>query len=195
MRFTLTYHGELPSGGAKTVRKKAKHSIREQLHPQLKAPWTKHPSLDGSNVLIEPRAEVDPKALQGALLNEVGGVAFASLVHPAWYMSVELDVLLLRQSAPGDVLSSTGDLDNQMKTLLDGLRRPSADHEVPTDWSPGEGQRPFHCLLDDDKWVTRLNVETDRLLAAPTVHVREVIAIIRVDVRPYRVVWGNIGVG
>ena len=44
MEFRLTYDGRLPSAW-KDSRKKQKHDIRIQLHPQLTELWRTHPGL------------------------------------------------------------------------------------------------------------------------------------------------------
>lgn len=61
-----------------------------------------------------------------------------------------------------------GDLDNQLKTLLDALRQPHATRELPTpDETPDEGEDPFFCLLEDDQLVTRVDLSAFRWLGAP----------------------------
>lgn len=50
----------------------------------------------------------------------------------------------------------------------------------------------MHCLLDDDKLITRVNVDTDRLLDA-TADPKDVVITIRVTVKGFTATWGNLG--
>jgi hypothetical protein len=173
MRFTLTYQGCLPSSSDA----KQKHRIRTELHPQLKELWRTHPALaDG----------------QAKSLKEIGGHDFAALVHPWQFLYAELDILVLRPEAPGAVISHSGDIDNQLKTLFDALRRPVDSSEFPRTWSPNIDEQPLHCLLDDDKLITRASVETDRLLV-PGINPKDVVVTIRVTVKGIAATWGNLG--
>lgn len=191
MRFTLTYSGPLKaSGDAKT-----KHQVRQQLHPQLKTLWATHPALNRkSNWVQQPLAADDTNNEgNGSLLTLIDDKPFATLVHPNLQAYAELDILLLRPEAPGAVVSHFGDIDNQLKTLFDALRRPTDSSEIPTRWSPSEDENPLHCLLEDDKLITRVNVETDRLLR-PTTDAKVVDITIRVTVKGFTATWGNLGI-
>jgi hypothetical protein len=59
---------------------------------------------------------------------------------------------------PGRLITS-GDIDNRLKTLFDSLRILG---EVPA--GPTEDKKPFYVLLEDDKPITHISVETDTLL-------------------------------
>jgi hypothetical protein len=128
----------------------------------------------------------------GILLTEIAGTDFSSLVHPQLKLYAELDILVLRPEAPGAVISHSGDIDNQLKTLFDALRRPAESSELPSSWSPDEDEKPLHCLLDDDKLITRVNVETDRLLTRSD-DPKDVEVTIRVTVKAFAATWGNLG--
>ena len=54
------------------------------------------------------------------------------------------------------------DIDNRVKTLLDGLRCPQNDHEVGENTPRDIG--PIYTLLDDDHLITKLSVNTSHLL-------------------------------
>jgi hypothetical protein len=150
-----------------------------------------HPGLIPLQYLVN---STDSTEDAGAQLTEVAGKRFATLVHPYLSLQAELDVLVLRVGEPGSVISShSGDLDNQLKTLFDALRRPSTATEVPTSWTPGPEEDPFHCLLDDDKYVTRVNVEVDRLLRVPNSPQAYAEVEVRVLIKPVRSTWGNVG--
>lgn len=189
MRFTLTYSGRLPSSSNATI----KHGIRTKLHPQLKELWNTHPALStGDTWIARPAADGETEDY-GNLLTKIDGNDFASLVHPWLHLYAELDILVLRPEAPGAVISHSSDIDNQLKTLFDPLRRPTGKSEVPSSWSPAEDEKPLHCLLDDDKLITRVNVETDRLLV-PGGDPKDVQVIIKVTVKGFTATWGNIGI-
>lgn len=160
-----------------------------QLHPQLKELWRTHPALAESEKWIT-RSDSSGDD-ESVLVKEIAGSDFASLVHPYLKLYAELDILVLRPEAPGAVISHSGDIDNQLKTLFDALRRPADSNEVPSGWSPDEDQKPVHCLLDDDKLITRVGVETDRLLI-PCINPKDVKVTIRVTVKGFTATWGNL---
>jgi hypothetical protein len=101
-----------------------------------------------------------------------------------------LEILFLRRDYPGGVISA-GDLDNRIKTLIDALRMPKGASELVGNEQPAEGETPFFCLLEDDKMVTALSVETDNLLDFSHDRSdrdrRQVKLIITVELRPYDV--------
>jgi hypothetical protein len=78
-------------------------------------------------------------------------------------VACSLDILFLRRDAPGNLVKSGGDIDNRIKTLLDGLRMPSDCGQVEK-MPPEDGEDPFYCLLLDDSLITEIRVTTDRLL-------------------------------
>jgi hypothetical protein len=99
----------------------------------------------------------------------------------------ELDILLLRPQRPGKVISA-GDLDNRLKTLLDALRIPKEDE--------GYSKRkpdavPFHCLLADDRIITKISIQTDQMLELlDSPKSNDVRLVIAVRLRPYEMnVW------
>ncbi|MEU5046838.1 hypothetical protein [Streptomyces griseorubiginosus] len=188
MHFTLTYSGHLPSTG----NAKVKHDIRRKLHPQLKELWRTHPGLAGASNLVKRENGEEGDSSDAAFLTDIQGNDFATLVHPRYYLYAELNILMLRPEAPGAVISQAGDIDNQLKTLFDALRRPTDHSEVPASWSPTEDETPLYCLLEDDKLITKVSVETDRLLIL-NANPKEVQLTIRANVKGTAATWGNIG--
>lgn len=186
MHFTIIYNGQLPSSSNATT----KHKIRRQLHPQFKELWETHPALTNSANLVTRGNGQDRS--DAAFLTSIQGQDFATLVHPYYKLYAELDIFMLRPEAPGAVISKAGDIDNQLKTLFDALRRPTDQSEVPPSWSPTVDENPLYCLLEDDKLITRVSVETDRLLI-PGANTKEVQVTIRVNVKGFTALWGNIG--
>jgi hypothetical protein len=183
MRFTLTYEGSLPSQGKAAI----KHDIRCALHPQIKALWGYLPLKDNADWLTPSTSSGD-----SSFLTPVGGHLFASVVHPSHHLFAELDILLLKPEASGAIITNAGDIDNRLKTLFDALRTPSLEQEIPSSWNPAPDEQPLHCLLQDDRLISRVNVEADRLLV-PLAQPDDVKLTIRVTVKAHTATWGNIG--
>ena len=57
---------------------------------------------------------------------------------------------------------SRSDIDNRMKTLIDGLRCPQNEHEIGENTPRDVG--PIYTLLDDDHLITRVSINTSHLL-------------------------------
>jgi hypothetical protein len=116
------------------------------------------------------------------------GYRFVPLVREDISLLCSLQILLLRRDAPGSIITSAGDIDNRIKTLVDGFRRPRNANELVGNETPAAGEDPFFCLLEDDTQVTHLDVETDTLLdplEGNKVDQSYVRAIVTVDIRPY----------
>jgi hypothetical protein len=159
MDFRLVYQGPLASRASPAQ----KHKIREALHPQLRELWDRPP-------LSDHRYYLSPKANPTipSVVSTVGEFTFASLVHSQLHLLAELEIVILKPEGPGAVIRQGGDLDNQLKTLLDALRQPHAVEELPTpDATPGENEQPFFCLLEDDQLVSRVDLSASRWLGAP----------------------------
>lgn len=151
-----------------------------------------HPALENDQDWVTP---IDPESSSeeaGKLLSTVGDNTFAALVHPYLRLYCELDILVLRPETPGSIVSKFGDIDNQLKTLFDAMRKPIDISEVPVSWIPEADEQPLHCLMEDDKLITRVSVETDRLLI-PSVDPLHVSLTIRVQIRGSAATWGNLG--
>jgi hypothetical protein len=101
-----------------------------------------------------------------------------------------LDITFLRQQAAGQLIGDGGDIDNRVKTLLDALSvPPPAQANFFSDTGPS---RPIFCVLQDDSLVTKLSVETDRLLR-PSNSKHDLVAVIQVAVKAARVTYGTLG--
>jgi hypothetical protein len=127
-----------------------------------------------------------------SLLRPLHGFTFAPLVSETIHLVAELDVQVLWPQQPGAIITSGGDIDNRLKTLLDALKIPSEPTALPVGTSPGSDEDPFFCLLEDDSLVTKLAVDTDRLLE-PISSASEVELWIRVRTRQLQVLMGTIG--
>jgi hypothetical protein len=187
MEFTLYYRGELKSNGGPDD----KHRLRRHFHCQLRQLWEQKPlnAFKGS-LLVSP----DPHPLEGNLsvLRHIGGFAFAPLVSERIHLIAELEILLLRPEAPGSIITQGGDIDNRIKTLLDGLKVPSEPNALPKGAVPQSDETPFFCLLEDDNLITRVSVETDRLLE-PVDSNSEVVLFIHIKTKQLTVLCGTLG--
>jgi hypothetical protein len=162
VRFTLTYHG--PLKGSTGGSAEHKHDIRRAFHPQLRALWDFEPLLHVKSDWVEQMPDPEVWA-RGRARRELAGHEFVVLVQHDLKLIAELDVLLLRPERPGNILQRA-DIDNRLKVLFDALRRPEKTQELPGSWQPRADERPLYCLLYDDRLITRVNVDTDRLLVA-----------------------------
>lgn len=182
MEFRLIYEGPLRGQGAKSTHK---WEIRRALHPQLQRLWQEHPLSDSAGALLAH------PALPGkiSVIVEKGGLLFAPLVTQRLNLYVELSVLLFRQQPRGTLITDGGDIDNRLKTLLDGLRVPRGSMEGRTELPQDPDPKPFFCLLEDDSLVTKVSVESEQLLrpARPD----EVVAIIGVHVKKTVLSYAN----
>lgn len=193
MEFRLTYRGPLTASRRGVAAEK--HALRLHFDPQLRELWERLPlkrfveGRDKSALrgLLPSKGELHPDAAA----HEIGGRTFVPLVCGAAYLFAELSILLLRPGAPGDITTHGGDLDNRLKNLIDGLRSPQNAPEIPENAKfPSDGR--LYTVLEDDKLITKLSVETDRLLgSAPN---GEVEAVIHVRVRPIVGTLGNLHV-
>lgn len=173
MEFRLIYEGPLHGQGAKSSHK---WDIRRALHPQLERLWQARPLADLAASLLAP-----PQPGGTSVLIEKGGLLFAPLVTQRLDLYAELSVLLFRQQPRGTLITDGGDLDNRLKTLLDGLRVPHGSLEGRKERPATPDPSPLFCLLEDDALVTKVSVESEQLLrpARPD----EVVAIISVHVK------------
>jgi len=161
MKFILTFDGELFPNGDPTE----KWTVRRHLHPQLQELWSIHQQLQ--TLKQNPNcAEI-----------ERGGRRFLPLVRKTLALECSLKILFLRKEDAGRVYQG-GDLDNKIKTLLDGLSVPQREQVIPD----ATIDDPIYCLVEDDALITGLEISTHRLLSRPNASKHEVRLIIEVDV-------------
>jgi hypothetical protein len=167
--FRLIYRGSLPAE-TNSPRVKAKHDIRRSLHPQLAELWRQNPFLRAHRDLILPPLEsgLPSKSLLDRIADNyrMYGHRFIPLIRASAGASCALDILFLRRDGPGGIVRAGGDIDNRIKVLFDGLRTPDSCRGIPD--APGDGEDPFHCLLDNDYLITEVKITTDRLLTPMT---------------------------
>lgn len=170
MEFRLTYEGQLlASNRPDTPRRKGyKHCVRKRFHAQLKRLFEITPFLNtgeasgaqltGYVQTTLPRYNKDAIAAKHAHY----GFNFLPLVTAELKLSCWLDILFLRRQPPGELWQG-GDIDNRLKTLFDCLQIPDANQGYES-LTPDAGETPFYCLLEDDRLISKITVETDRLL-------------------------------
>lgn len=189
MQFRLTYDGPLYSGQAS--RAKHVHEIRRHIRVQMRELWNQKPLSNKGYQSWRTSPPDTGREGDYFLQEQRGSVPFVPLVSERNHLLARLDILLLRPAPPGDLINHGGDLDNRLKTFLDALRIPTAT-ELPPGYVPSPDEQPFDCLLSDDKLVTAISIECDRLLR-PGAGVNDVSIIAKVTVGAIYVTLGNSG--
>ncbi len=190
VQFRLTYEGPLFGASRNTPRPKHKHEIRQKFHKQLARLCDLHPAMDWYQDEIE-----GPERRSFVANNfERCGYRFFPIATESLSLRCAVDILFLRPEAPGLIIKS-GDIDNRLKTIFDALRLPTSKPELGGYNMPGEGEDPFYCLLEDDKLITQVSVETDALLepVGPSFDANDARLVITVQLQPYKVTWKNAG--
>ena len=127
MALTLFYIGELKSSSKNTrnreLLKQHKHNIRIHFHNQLKLLWE-----DDSMKTLKEFVNRDEGKYFVKVINNI---KFIPLITKNFY--AELDIIMLEPGRQWTSLFSKGDLDNKIKTLLDALRVPNNEQELPFD--------------------------------------------------------------
>jgi len=170
MEFRLYYDGLLrstqrrPEGSQKDKLSTHKHKIRQCFHRQLKEHWKNNLNLK-SATKHQKGKEPMPMDEWVATQHNQYGYNFVPLVRNEWGVMCSLDILLLRRDMSRSVMGA-GDLDNRVKTLIDGLSMPSAQNQLTDDNAiPKSDESIFYCLLEDDYLISDLKVRSDALLS------------------------------
>jgi hypothetical protein len=97
-------------------------------------------------------------------IKEVGDFKFLPLVTNACNKVIDFNFTFLSHYEPANGLAfPTGDTDNHLKALLDGLRMPNTMNEIREE-KPKKGEKIFHCLMEDDGIVRKINIDHQKLL-------------------------------
>jgi hypothetical protein len=203
MEFKLTYEGGLLGSSRTNTRATHKHEIRRKLHPQLKRLW-KLTDFLGSRTVGRPdtpegKRNLGDKEYQMPMSEWLGdqfarcGYRFCPLVTEMFSLSCQLHILFLRPEAPGQIVNS-GDIDGRIKTIFDALKTPKTLDELGDSPDPLEGENPFYTLLEDDKLIANLALETATLLQpiGDTFEVNDCRLVISVKLWPTRVTFANL---
>jgi hypothetical protein len=217
MEFRLTFEGRLraTNTGARAntpARKDYKHALRQMFHRQLKRLWSDTPFLasggpTGPGALIwdgGPSVTGHSAAAVAAKNQHYNfGTGFVPLVTSELRLLCGLDILFLRRQPPGDLFGEAkrGDVDNRLKTLLDVLSVPD-ENQGYENRTASDDEKPFYCLLQNDRLITKVAIETDLLLDevpwtvdAETDRENDARLVITVRLRPYELQLGNLQFG
>lgn len=127
-------------------------------------------------------------------LNHIGPFEIVPLASERMNLIAELYITFLRPEEPGSIISQGEDIDNRLKTLFDGLRMPKDHSELSSDQAlntPAMNEVPFYCLLEDENLITKIQVETQRLLT-PAPRKASVLLVIKVVTKGTAVTWKNL---
>jgi hypothetical protein len=179
MELTLRYRGDLLGAQSKNGLK-SKQAVRLALSPQIGDFWGRDPRFnfhDLKSLRIARREKdafiLDPTPQRYADLHfryDIRGVYYVPLLTAGMRADCSLSVRFHRPQDAGSIIYAGGDLDNRLKTLFDALRMPKDSSEVdpyePMS-NPGLDAERVFCLLEGDELITRLTIESKRLLGPP----------------------------
>jgi hypothetical protein len=176
MKLSLRYAGEIPSNGTPVE----KHVIRLALHKQLAKFWAddsrlKEMNKDLKSLQIAAKSRGSfavPRPIVGMqnffFRYPLGGIDFIPLVTNVLECHVHLEIRLYRQKELNGFLFLGGDVDNKFKTFFDALKVPYNEEEVPAQDNVSSNLNEWpvvFCLVDNDRAVTKLNIESIALLS------------------------------
>jgi hypothetical protein len=204
MEFRLTYEGILLGASKNNTRAKRKHEIRKVFHKQLQRLMWMHPAFEQYHAdKLTHLPEDDParaerkRQFERVISNyERCGYHFFPLATRELSLLCSVKILFLRSDMPGGAIRS-GDIDNRMKTIFDALRMPSNKDELGGYDTPGEGEEPFFCLLQDDSLISHAEIETDTLWQ-PTGDkwdANDARLVVTIRLSPFRVTFANLSFG
>ena len=123
------------------------------------------------------------------------GFRFVPIATESLDLMCHLEILVFRQDGAGLFKKKGGDMDNRIKALIDALRVPSTNQlndSDGNDFTPGPGEDPFYCLLEDDGLITGMNVRMERWLESPQPkNPTDVHVSITASIRPSKVTDEN----
>lgn len=181
MEFRLLFQGLVRPTGNKGHPAET-HAIRRVFHPQLRHLWESRPGLrqlaEHWSVKLPEAKPTGYSSVDEILRVSYGVKAMGNHWNCAGFNCIplvtrdldatcSLDVLLLR---PGSGMTrhilSQGDIDGQLKTIIDALRIPDSAEETGRT-TPEADETPFFCLLENDRLVSEVRVVADELLSLP----------------------------
>lgn len=188
MEFRLIFKGQLPGNGRNAAHK---HPIRFQLQGQVQTLWKHRPF----QALLDLKNHDEREGAVAKRLNiERLGIQWRPLISNQYKMTADLNILLLEPFLYEGKKVNRADIDNKIKTLVDGLRIPDKRVKLPPDIRQRYCEaQPFHCLLEDDSLISNFSVSTDRLLDPAAEG--STLAIINVKARSYGSTWFSLDLG
>jgi hypothetical protein len=198
VEFFLNYRGPLratqrdPKEGTsiKAAHWQLKHLMRKGFHRSLKRHWELTPFLMNAQ---QPPVDTKPYHIERLAQEfQISPWGFVPLVTGRLQLLTTIDIWIQRlDNASSSVWS--GDVDNRVKTIIDALEVPSANDGYAS-LTPEAGEQPFFCLLENDKYLNNVAVETSALLDAPDGADQSYADVrIRVRIRPDNLTLSNIG--
>ncbi len=171
MKFRLLYQGEIKT----YPKQRARHinDIRAYFSAQLKR-LLEIPPYSAINDYIYLNGYKNKKNI----VKKVGGLIFIPIISPELDLVAELDILIMHPEVLG---TARADIDNRLKTLLDGLRRPQVSQEITDNLVKKFGNKPIYTLFDDDRLVTKITVNTTHLLEYK--NITDMVLVIAVNIR------------
>lgn len=216
MKFILIYDDELPASG-NSPKPEYAALVRNKLHVQLADLWDRDIILrtlartartipnPGAGYLVGRKPIWSPSELpewndpippvregqtDSCAPLEVPNVGkFIPLVRNSLYLACDLNILFLRHDDDLRILRDHGDLDNRIKTLFDGLRKPKTAEEqggiVPS-------ADPLYVLLEDDALIHSFSVKTGKLLGQAVERRKKLVRLtIEVTIKVLRTFHAN----
>lgn len=182
MEFCLHYSGRLRSQD----RAAGKHKIRQELHEQICA----LAKCDAFAGLLLDDLQGKRKPGERAMYTEHAGKRYWFLIPEHLKIAVDINITILVPHDVGVVVHNGGDIDNRVKTLFDSLRVPAAPSEIPASDDFDYSKGGMYCLLQDDKLINRVSIQTYRDYAP---HSRDSVRCqIEIKTRITSAVWANL---
>ena len=169
--FQLVFKDEIPSNGNRHQRD-TKQGIRQAFHVYLRNVWKNEKLLSkfldgGLPTVPYPVKRSAPDDDKHPFYRaELCGFSWVPLVTKRNRLRVDLEIEILGDSPR--VLKPSGDIDNRLKVILDGLRMVRQPSEIESD-SHGKGSDLF-VLLEDDSLIRNLEVVTKSSWGSPAEH-------------------------
>jgi hypothetical protein len=202
MRFRLIFSGEMSADSRRSGNSRVteKWNIREQIHLQIRELYQVHPALRAHQHVdvvrrLPPDQLTKPQKDYLEVLHEpvsVEGFKFIPLVRESLFLTCSLSITFLRrQESP--LVKPRGDIDNRVKTLLDGLSMPKPGGGiVGSDPAKRPKDDPCYVLMEDDSQISGLAVHVDRYLGGPGLADNAALLLIDVDVRGTQLHWKEV---
>ena len=191
MEFALRYDGQL-AGGQSSHQREIKNALRLTFHRQLEqlvsTRWDLRAAVSRElpvAILNGERLEVPGGMPDGFFIVERAGIQWVPMYSQIRADFIKVRIEIYRRQWLHGILYPGGDLDNQAKVILDGLRLPQDDNESK-DFDMPAGSRCY-CLLENDSLISEVSIASKQHLIDAQPGYASLM--IYVDVTPAR--WVN----